>query len=191
VPVVEQCLSCKQSFHSECQTCSCCDPAKVSSAPDTPVEAVSFSSLLGIPEEDMRVGPRTRKADEDVRDPKSTGRKRAALEYPLDLEAACEWRGLLKAGGGKFPIIGCINGLQRTRHHGPNKDTLHNEKGNVSRICFDCHARWHFMNDASYSWDNPDTTPIDFESKASPEMQEQNEQYWSRNKPKSRGPNSD
>lgn len=55
-------------------------------------------------------------------------------------------------GGGQFPIVGCLNGIQQARHHGPDKNTLNNERGNVHRICHTCHNRWHTLNDENYVW---------------------------------------
>lgn len=95
---------------------------------------------------------RTYKDDSALRDQQSTGRKRAAKMYPLDPEAPCEFRMKKNCGGGKFPIVGCLNGMQEARHHGPDKNTLNNEKGNVHRICHFCHNRWHTMNDPDYVW---------------------------------------
>lgn len=92
------------------------------------------------------------KRDESLRDQQSTGRKRAAVKYPLDRDSACEWRGLLHAGGGTRPIVGCLNGKQQARHHGPDKNTLNNDEGNVHRICHTCHNRWHSRNDEGYIW---------------------------------------
>lgn len=97
--------------------------------------------------------------DASLLDPQSTGRKRAAQLFPLDREADCEWAQLEKAGGGKQPIIGCakrhpfVAGKQRSRHHGPDKNTLNNEPGNVHRICHECHNLWHALNDTSREHD--------------------------------------
>lgn len=121
------------------------------------------------------------KDDNEVSDPKSTGRKRAAKLYPLDRDKPCEWKGLKFAGGGK-PIIGCVNGLQRQRHHGPNKDTLDNSPGNVHRICDNCHARWHTINDDGYDWNEEDRMPHDPETFASVDDLAQNEIYWASTK---------
>lgn len=87
----------------------------------------------------------TYKIDASLVDQQSTGRKRAAKLYPLDSEAYCEWSGKKEQGGGKTPIDGCgirpgsNIGLQQCRHHGPDKNTLNNELGNVHRICTPCH----------------------------------------------------
>lgn len=95
---------------------------------------------------------RTYKDESTLVDQQSTGRKRAAKMYPLDETALCEWAMKKNAGGGKFPITGCLNGLQQARHHGPSKNTLDNYKGNVHRICHQCHNRWHTLNDEGYIW---------------------------------------
>jgi hypothetical protein len=72
--------------------------------------------------------------------------------YPLDREGDCEWKLQKNCGGGKSPIIGCIDGRQEARHHGPDKNTLNNDSGNVHRICHRCHNRWHARNDPDYVW---------------------------------------
>lgn len=72
--------------------------------------------------------------------------------YPLDRDADCEWKMKANVGGGPKPIIGCINGKQQARHHGPDKNTLNNDEGNVHRICVTCHNRWHTENDHIYAW---------------------------------------
>lgn len=95
---------------------------------------------------------RTYKDDSALRDQQSTGRKRAAKMYPLDPEGDCEWRMQKNCGGGEYPIVGCMKGKQEARHHGPDKNTLNNEKGNVHRICHFCHNRWHTLNDPDYVW---------------------------------------
>src|SRR5205809_2598849 len=87
--------------------------------------------------------PRTYKDDSALIDQQSTGRKRAAKAYPMDPTMLCEWSMKKNVGGGKNPIVGCLAGLQQARHHGPDKNTLNNEQGNVHRICHHCHNRWH------------------------------------------------
>lgn len=94
----------------------------------------------------------TYKSDNALRDQQSTGRKRAAEMYPLDRDAPCEWQNHKNCGGGKHPIVGCIDGKQQARHHGPDKNTLNNDYGNVHRICHQCHNRWHARNDDGYVW---------------------------------------
>lgn len=94
----------------------------------------------------------TYKDDSALKDQQSTGRKRAAVMYPLDPEMDCEWARQKNCGGGSSPITGCISGKQQARHHGPDKNTLNNEAGNVHRICHNCHNRWHAKNDDGYVW---------------------------------------
>ena len=100
-----------------------------------------------------------------VTDPRSTGRKRAAMLAPILTGQVCAWAGLRHAGGGVVPILGCNGhalienkggdskqGLwQGDRHHGPDKNTLNNSVGmNLHSICVDCHHRWHSLNDPYY-----------------------------------------
>lgn len=85
-----------------------------------------------------------------LKDPSSTGRKRAAILYPLEKTEPCEWRGKRNCGGGKRPITGCVDGIQTDRHHGPVKNTTRNHEGNVHRICKRCHNHWHELNDLVY-----------------------------------------
>jgi hypothetical protein len=130
------CLACGREFHDECENdgCNNCH---------TNFEQVARSLATGA------IGAPI-KNDESVTDPYSTGRKRAATQYPIHKTNPCEWRGLKNCGGGT-PIIGCIDGLQRDRHHGPVKNPLRNEPGNVHRICKPCHNRWHVINDPLYN----------------------------------------
>lgn len=92
----------------------------------------------------------------EVTDVLSTGRKRAAMLYPVYDGMVCEWAYLKYAGGGVEPIIGCAGNLlynergKYARHHGPDKNTLENGPLNVHRICETCHNRWHTLNDPYY-----------------------------------------
>jgi hypothetical protein len=127
------CTACGRFFHDECEEgCETCHGN----------EDRKVKTLTG-----DRGAPT--KNPEDVTDPYSTGRKRAATQYPLFKTNPCEWRGKKNVGGGE-PIIGCISGLQQDRHHGPVKNPLRNEPGNVHRICKHCHNRWHAVNDSIY-----------------------------------------
>lgn len=146
----------------------------------------------------------------EVKDPRSTGRKRAAALAPIFPEMLCEWAGLRHAGGGAVPIVGCNghrlvdekgqrdDGLwQGDRHHGPDKNTLNNAVGfNLHRICVSCHHRWHSLNDEFYTEPRP---PADVpwapnipyyrhdpETKANREEYETAEQWWELSK-KDRG----
>ena len=100
----------------------------------------------------------------DMKDPISTGRKRAALALPIMPGMVCEWAYLKSAGGGPEPIIGCIGYPASDRHHGPNKATLDNttmenpaDDGtwNLHAICDMCHNRWHAANDKYYDEPRP------------------------------------
>ena len=161
------CPACAAGFPYECYS------------PDNPCSKAPVADFLK-PDGEKRGG--AIKADEDVTDPKSTGRKRAALLFPLDTEESCEWRGLKTAGGGKHPIVGCVNGVQKNRHHGPDKDTLNNEQGNVHRICAHCHNRWHAANDSDYDPLSPDNVPHDPVTRATELEIVENELYWNSRK---------
>lgn len=140
------CLSCGRGFHGECDIgCSNCHEREIT--------VTKASIQLGIG--GGRGAPT--KDPENVKDRHSTGRKRAAQLYPIFKGKPCEWQGKKNCGGGT-PIIGCIAGLQTDRHHGPVKDTLRNEPGNVHRICSTCHNRWHAVNDPLYDEEIYDET---------------------------------
>ena len=137
----------------------------------------------------------------DITDITSTGRKRAAMLYPIFENMKCEWAGLKFAGGGVEPIIGCDNHIiqptkgpdKGDRHHGPDKNVINNSPGNVHRICSSCHNRWHAKNNKYYG-DRPapdqpflpkedyDWKPHDPETQATPEEIADNERYWNKNK---------
>lgn len=88
----------------------------------------------------------------------STGRKRVARMYPITPGQVCEWAGKKNCGGGVNPVMGCLNNPATDLHHGPDKNTLNNEKGsrgvgekeNVHVICAECHNMWHAANDPLY-----------------------------------------
>lgn len=130
------CPSCGRGFHFECDNEGC---ENCHTDPEVVIRNIKNTANVGAPIKDP----------EDVRDPHSTGRKRAAQLYPIFKGEACEWRGKKNCGGG-IPIIGCIDGVQQARHHGPVKNTLRNEPTNVHRICTKCHNRWHTVNDPEY-----------------------------------------
>lgn len=131
------CLACGRKFHDECENGDC----ENCHSNDNLVRTFNVSGIGR--------GGSTQKSDSEVTDVLSTGRKRAAELYPINKMLPCEWRGLKNCGGG-IGIIGCENGFQQDRHHGPIKNTLRNESGNVHRICKKCHKRWHFINDEVY-----------------------------------------
>lgn len=115
-------------------------------------------------EEDIRgtrsTGTKRRglKRDAALKDQQSTGRKRAARWFPLDRDAPCEWKGLSNCGGA-IGILGCHEGTQQARHHGPDKSVSNNEVGNVHRICHACHNRWHAANNKHYDWNSTQVVP--------------------------------
>jgi hypothetical protein len=165
------CLPCSANFHYECN--------------DLKLEEDElYCCCEGLDKTPVATEGRAYKEDEDVTDPKSTGRKRAAQLYPLPKEGEdkleCEWRYLKFAGGGVYPIIGCIVGFASHRHHGPDKNTLNNSMGNVHRICHHCHNRWHTLNDAIYSskFGSADWKQHDAETRATTQEQITNEAKW-------------
>lgn len=123
-----------------------------------PVPCTNTATVEVIEEEIEDKRSRSHKRDTGLRDQQSTGRKRAAVMYPLDREALCEWNDASPTnpkGGGKYPMtIGCIL-KQQARHHGPDKNTLNNEIGNVHRICHFHHNNWHAKNDPEYDPNQP------------------------------------
>jgi hypothetical protein len=157
----DSCFSCLRGLHATCRhtdnnPCSCYG-----------FNHETISDGVGSDEGDNESsGPHTSgtdstkrfrrtKPDAALKDQQSTGRKRAAGLYPLNRDADCEWRFGLSCGGGESPIQGCIDGKQLARHHGPEKNTLNNDPGNVHRICHHCHNRWHAANDKDYDPNKP------------------------------------
>lgn len=142
------CVLCVAGFPHPTEECLNPEGADV---PDTVQQAISHA--LGRPPKDA----------EDMADPESTGRKRAAKAIPdSELQGMiCEWALLKEAGGGKHPIRGCHGNRATDRHHGPDKNTLNNErKANLHAICSFCHNEWHAKNDPDYEGVRPkDDTP--------------------------------
>lgn len=134
------CFSCGRQLHSECRNRSgdkCCCSVSVSSV---------FSADGSTDSVDQET--KTRRLKENVT--VSAGRKRAAVLYKPDLDKPCEWRNLSNCGGGLYPIVGCIDGYQEHRHHGPDKTTTNNDRSNIHLICPTCHNRWHAKNNGPY-----------------------------------------
>jgi hypothetical protein len=152
---VSGCIACGRGFHREClRGCKRCHPE-----PIVPVqESVETEKENETPTSVSDDTPRSPKKT-NLKDPKSTGRKRAARLYPILPDDPCEWRGKKNCGGGLRPIIGCYDGNQEHRHHGPVKDTVRNELGNVHRICTDCHVHWHELNDLIYKQSDYELLP--------------------------------
>jgi hypothetical protein len=162
------CLSCGRGLHTECRKCR-----KGKCHPDEK-EVKNFNKAIG------GQGRVAKEADK-MQDRFSTGRKRAAVLYPIvkikdDKEELvlpdCEWKGKRNCGGGFNPIVGCVNGKQQHRHHGPVKDPVHNEPNNVHRICVGCHSKWHAENDPCYDEEEYRQLPHE------PEEAEQIELEW-------------
>lgn len=167
------CHSCGRNFHAECLIgCSKCHPE-----PEEEIEFLKEDSALN----GSTPTPKERKT---LIDPASTGRKRAAKLYPLDPEKDCDWRGKKNCGGGRRPIVGCPDGKQKHRHHGPVKNTTYNHLGNVHRICHNCHVRWHELNDLIYDESDYNILPHDPIPATMEEIVE-NELKWSSGRMKS------
>lgn len=147
------CIWCLRSFRGICGHQETQEISAEESDGNSSDDSNDFLSS-GIDSDSLKVT--TYKTDESLKDQQSTGRKRAAKLYPLNPEAYCEWAGKEVQGGGHSPISGCglrpgtDIGLQQSRHHGPDKNTLNNEIGNVHRICHACHNEWHAKNDSNY-----------------------------------------
>lgn len=134
------------------------------------------------------------KSRDKIKDLESTGRKRAAEMYPIKVGMKCEWAGLRNAGGGVVSIIGCSGNDATNRHHGPDKNTLNNEIGNVHRICSTCHNRYHSANDVHYIGERPtgdqpwlptgEMIPHDNTTMATPKEIVENELKWRSNQKK-------
>ncbi len=118
--------------------------------------------IAAVVKEEVKLG-RPVKSGDEFEDAESTGRKRAADLLPTATlkTMICEWALLKEAGGGKNPITGCHGNVATDRHHGPNKNTLYNERReNLHAICSYCHNLWHAKNDSSYEGERPkDDTP--------------------------------
>lgn len=108
--------------------------------------------------EEIKVKVGNAKLGEEMLDPVSTGRKRAAQAAPIEVGMVCEWKRLTEAGGGPVPIKGCPGNPATDRHHGPDKSVLNNELGvNLHRICSTCHNRFHSANDKYYKEPRPES----------------------------------
>lgn len=147
-----KCVAHRLGINWECRSPSECENDDGSPQPDLSGSLLAGGDNSDSEEIEEEVERRTYGDDSALRDQQSTGRKRAARWYPIDETALCEWAMKKNCGGGKHPITGCAANLQQARHHGPDKNTLNNDKGNVHRICHTCHNRWHTLNDPDYVW---------------------------------------
>lgn len=125
-------------------------------------------SDLGLDEGEFNLSLGDTSTEEKVfKDPISTGRKRAAVMYPLSPGQVCDWAWRKFCGGGIEPIIGCTGRPATHIHHGPDKSTFNNDRDtNISLICNFCHNRWHVANDKYYieprPEDNSEWLPLKF-----------------------------
>lgn len=174
------CLECGEGFHTLCRKGKCACKHDSQSDGDTKQPSVSEESAKSPesqsePDDGAAAPIRIRKSrkgqkldpdrprergrkknDSTLKDPKSTGRHRAvSMHGRADRSAPCEWQGLANCGGGIFTIVGCAAGVQESLHHGPDKNTLNNERTNIHKICYNCHNRWHTLNDPNYIPEGP------------------------------------
>lgn len=195
--LIDACWACVNGLHQECYAVH---EMTKEVTPDFDAHwlACCCTSELAIVSEDEKRGPGRPMLDpDDVTDPKSTGRKRAAMVAPIFSGMECEWSRLRFAGGGPRPIVGCVDTLiedkkgKGDRHHGPDKNVLNNSVGiNLHRICPNCHHRWHALNDPYYDPKRPAAgeqyLPLDEHpafrhdpfTYATEEEVEQSEAYW-------------
>jgi hypothetical protein len=138
-----KCLACQNGYYSECL-----QPVGKTDDVMWPCGLAAIDHTLE--EEAIKFRGGQVKIASDVTDIESTGRKRAALMYPIENGENCEWQGLLQAGGGVKPIIGCVENKATAIHHGPDKNTLNNNRNNIHKICTYCHNYWHARNDEFY-----------------------------------------
>lgn len=164
--VHDPCFGCRNGFHNECSgfwtsdTDECgCGGAVIFTASGEVKSSGDKDSAAGSDLDTGYVddGYDGYKDIDNYKDPLSTGRKRAAVMYPIAPGQVCEWAGLKFAGGGVVPIVGCVGRPASDRHHGPDKNTMNNAPGNVHRICDYCHNTWHGANDPHYG-ERPDHT---------------------------------
>lgn len=170
------CVACRGGEHAECdlffagmlaegQDCCCegeftIDDVQLPASAPAPKEPAKEPALRE-PVNPGYIHPdafRFRQSIGTFTDPESTGRKLVARLYPIKPGMVCEWARKKNCGGGSNPIVGCLGNPASDLHHGPDKNTLNNEKGswgvgeaeNVHLICSFCHNRWHAANDGSY-----------------------------------------
>lgn len=164
------CWPCKQGLHEGCAaevtsfaSCDCLHD----SAPPSPRSEIGAAleddttGLSGSEEDETGKKPnfkRKLKNNDAVTDQLSTGRKRAALLFPLKNEDGspkpCEFARRYSV----LPVYteqnmdgcgirqGTATGIAQARHH-LNYDTLDNSEENVVRICHSCHNKLHALND--------------------------------------------
>lgn len=114
------------------------------------VEALTEAYSADYPDNESDEDNGSDKGDRTYKDARSTGRKRAAKLYPIEVGQVCDWAWSKQCGGGVVPIVGCTGRPAEHIHHGPDKSTFNNEPTNISRVCTYCHNRWHAANDPFY-----------------------------------------
>lgn len=162
-PEQPSCVSCRLGLHSECigfwssaaiwPDCCCGGSGELSPQTTEPAPRKRSKGTGDAPARtpvDEYFEFDGRKALADYADPISTGRKDAAVKFPITVGMKCEWAMQKNCGGGPVPIVGCPGYAAEAIHHGPDKNTMRNEVGNVHRICAECHNRWHALNDSAY-----------------------------------------
>ncbi len=178
------CVQCRQNFHDECTTfwvelssdgsnmqwdsCCCGGDFDLYKHLRAEANAAAYEGAVPYVSDDPADGKQIEtyfdgfegtKDPSQYADPMSSGRKKAARVAPIKPGMICEWAWLAQAGGGVVPIIGCPGRPASDRHHGPDKNTLHNNVGvNLHRICDWCHNQWHAKNDKYYG---PRPTNVD------------------------------
>lgn len=190
--IAETCWPCIVGLHEEC--------FQTEEVEDSWVRCCCFMHKNDEAEEFARGVGRPVAEPSDITDILSTGRKRAAMMYPIYEGMVCEWAGLRYAGGGVEPIIGCTGNIlsigkgpdKGDRHHGPDKNVINNSPENVHRICSKCHNRWHAQNNKYYSPERPpadqpylpeqDWKKHDPETQATEEELAENEEFWASKK---------
>lgn len=166
------CIACTVGAHWECYK---------------PVDSFCCCGPVGNTTEAVEPSGGYKKDPTEMIDPLSTGRKEAARLKPITEGMLCEWADLLNAGGGVFPIVGCMGNIAKHIHHGPDKDTTNNTDLNLHRVCSKCHNRWHSLNDPLYGQRPPAGTPFvptqefklhDPTTKADPKQLFNSELWW-------------
>lgn len=160
----DTCFSCRLGYHEECQLFwdgapvgDCCCMGAFSLGPKLAFEDEEYPDLDGptekkwSPLDEYIENFQGSKPLADYADPVSSGRKRAAKDHPIPVGTVCEWAWLAAAGGGVEPIVGCTGRPASDLHHGPDKNTWNNNRGdNLHWVCDWCHNTWHARNDPYY-----------------------------------------
>lgn len=194
--VASSCWGCVTGLHFECLV-------PVDETEEGLVHCCCALAQVIVEDEEKRGVGRPMLDVSEITDIRSTGRKRAAMMYPIFADMQCEWAFLRHAGGGIKPIIGCNGNIiqpvksganKGDRHHGPDKSVINNSPGNVHRICSPCHNRWHAANNKFYgerpSADQPylpleehgELKQHDRDTRATEEEIQQNEEFWASRK---------